>query len=244
MQLVAYGAQDIYLTGNPSITFWKIVYRRHTQFSLESIEQTFNGAVDWGKKVSVTVSRNGDLVSTMWLEIKLKKAATGETYYPAEAFVKEIELELGGQRIDKVYSDWYRIYDELFRSSDEKAAYRRLTDFDSPADDSQPTKRFYLPLIFSFNRHAGLALPLIALQVRMTMSLQSRRTLYRSFKTLISNLARLFSLSAVPRAEAPLHFRVSSGNWHHHCQHHPSGDSLLHLRVLGHRRAPKVRIIR
>ena len=165
--------QDIYLTGNPSITFWKIVYRRHTQFSLESIEQTFNGAVDFGKKVSVTISRNGDLVSTMWLEIVLKKkSGASESYYPAEHFVKEIELELGGQRIDKVYSDWYRIYDELFRSSDEKTAYRRLTDFDTPDDTTAPIKRFYLPMIFSFNRHAGLALPLIALQVRLVFCKQ------------------------------------------------------------------------
>ena len=43
MQLVAYGAQDVYLTGNPQITFFKVVYRRHTNFSMEAIEQTFNG---------------------------------------------------------------------------------------------------------------------------------------------------------------------------------------------------------
>ena len=43
MQLVAYGAQDVYLTGNPQITFFKVVYRRHTNFSMESIQQTLNG---------------------------------------------------------------------------------------------------------------------------------------------------------------------------------------------------------
>jgi len=147
------------------------VYRRHTQFALESIEQTFNGQVDFGKKVSCTISRNGDLVSTMFLEVELTKKTGVATYYPAEKFVQEIELEIGGQRIDKVYSDWYRVYDELFRVADEKAAYKRLTDFD--ATDSTATtvgagrkKRMYLPLIFFFNRNPGLALPLIALQVR------------------------------------------------------------------------------
>lgn len=166
MQLVAYGAQDIYLTGSPSITFWKIVYRRHTQFALESIEQTFNGSVDYGKRVTATISRNGDLVSTMWLEITLKKKSTPATYYPAEQFVKDIELEIGGQRIDKVYSDWYRIYDELFRTGDESLAYRRMVDFDTQTanTDTGLIKRFYLPMIFFFNKHPGLALPLIALQ--------------------------------------------------------------------------------
>ena len=71
MQLVAYGAQDIYLTGNPQITFFKVVYRRHTNFSMESIEQTFNGTADFGKKVSATISRNGDLISSMHLDVKI-----------------------------------------------------------------------------------------------------------------------------------------------------------------------------
>ena len=71
MQLVAYGAQDIYLTGNAQITFFKVVYRRHTNFSTESIEQTFNGFVDFGRKLTVTVSRNGDLVTKAYLRVVL-----------------------------------------------------------------------------------------------------------------------------------------------------------------------------
>ena len=69
MQLVAYGAQDIYLTGNPQITFFKVVYRRHTNFAVESIEQTFNGQTDFGKRVTATISRNGDLVHRMYIEL-------------------------------------------------------------------------------------------------------------------------------------------------------------------------------
>ena len=68
MQLVAYGAQDIYLTGNPQITFFKVVYRRHTNFAMESIQQTFNGSADFGNKVTATISRNGDLVHSMWVQ--------------------------------------------------------------------------------------------------------------------------------------------------------------------------------
>lgn len=86
-----------------------------------------------------------------------------EPFYPAEAVVKDVELEIGGQRIDKVYSDWYRIYDELMRTGDEKEGYRRMTNFDAGAPDGQ-VRRFYLPLIFFFNSNPGLALPLIALQ--------------------------------------------------------------------------------
>ena len=78
MQLVAYGAQDIYLTGNPQITFFKVVYRRHTNFSVECIQQTFNGTVGLGKTVTCTISRNGDLVSNMHLQTTLG-AITGVT---------------------------------------------------------------------------------------------------------------------------------------------------------------------
>ena len=61
MQLVAYGAQDVYLTGNPQITFFKVVYRRHTNFSMEAIEQIMSGNVALGNRVTSTISRNGDL---------------------------------------------------------------------------------------------------------------------------------------------------------------------------------------
>ena len=168
MQLVAYGTQDIVLTSNPEITFFKVVYRRHTNFAVESIEQTFNGTVGFGRKVTCIVSRNGDLITDCWLEITMKKDTTAggvgtNTAWPAEALLREVKLEIGGQQIDKHYDDWYRIHDNLFRSNEEKTQYRRLTDFvDGEATGS--VKRFYVPLIFFFNSQPGLALPLIALQ--------------------------------------------------------------------------------
>jgi hypothetical protein len=57
LQLVAYGAQDVYLTGNPQITFFKAVYRRHTNFAIESIEQTFSGTPGYGQRVTSTISQ-------------------------------------------------------------------------------------------------------------------------------------------------------------------------------------------
>lgn len=127
----------------------------------------------WGKKVSTTISRNGDLITDVFLEVTLKKS--GATFYPAEALISDIELEIGGQRIDKHYADWFRVYDALFRKDAEAVQYRRLTDF-VDGEASGAVKRFYLPLIFFFNRSPGLALPLIALQyheVKLNIQLAS-----------------------------------------------------------------------
>ena len=104
MQLVAYGAQDVYLTGNPQITYFKVVYRRHTNFSMESIEQTFNGSADFGKKVSCTISRNGDLLSGLSAEIDLTGHADLDN--PAANVLHELEVQIGGQQIDKHYGHW------------------------------------------------------------------------------------------------------------------------------------------
>lgn len=117
--------------------------------------------------MSCTISRNGDLITDVFLEIKLrKKAGVTKTWWPAEAMIKEVELEIGGQRIDRHTSTWLRIFDELFRKDDDKAGYRRLVDFteDEQAASAQIDKRFYVPLAFFFNRNPGLAIPLIALQ--------------------------------------------------------------------------------
>ena len=94
-----------------------------------------------------------------------KKAGVTTTWWPAEALIKEVELEIGGQRIDRHTSTWLRIFDELFRKDDDKAGYRRLVDFteDEQASDAQIEKRFYVPLVFHFCRNPGLAIPLIAL---------------------------------------------------------------------------------
>jgi hypothetical protein len=121
MQLVAYGAQDIYLTGNPQITFFKVVYRRHTNFSMESIKQTFNGTADFGNDVSATISRNGDLVYRMYLEHAATFTAgnsddndqIGLVERYGDSLIKECEIEIGGQKIDKHTSMWNRVWSDL-----------------------------------------------------------------------------------------------------------------------------------
>ena len=171
MQLVAYGAQDIYLTGNPQITFFKVVYRRHTNFSVESIEQTFNGSADFGKKVTVTVSRNGDLISSAYLQATLPALAADKKWLSevGHRLIKSVEIEIGGQRIDKHYSEWLSIWSDLTGTSDQAGNYDNMigdvSTLTAPGDGtSTPEATIYVPLQFWFNRNPGLALPLIALQ--------------------------------------------------------------------------------
>merc|ERR1711990_908823 len=162
MQLVAYGAQDIYLTGNPQITFFKVVYRRHTNFSMEAIEQTFNGSADFGKRVTCTVSRNGDLMHKVYLQVTVPACTDGYVPNLGQALIKFAEVEIGGQRIDKHYGDWMHIWNELSQEAGKKVGYNDMIGAALGADSAETD--LYIPLEFWFCRNPGLALPLIALQ--------------------------------------------------------------------------------
>lgn len=220
MQLVAYGAQDVYLTGNPQITFWKVTYRRHTNFAMESIEQTFNGQADFGRRVTCTISRNGDLAYRTYLQVTLpeinqamqpttNQAALTSTMqagapskgtnpgvfarwldFPGEQMVSMVEVEIGGQRIDRQYGDWMHIWNQLTLTAEQQRGYYKMvgnttqltfiTDpsfahVDGPCSTTAPTQvcaprnalpetTLYVPLQFWYCRNPGLALPLIALQ--------------------------------------------------------------------------------
>jgi hypothetical protein len=159
MQLVAYGAQDVYLTGNPEVTFFQAKYKRHTNFAMENIEQTVNGTAADSGRVSVTVARNGDLVGDMYVELKVKSAGvtSANAAWVAERAINNVELSIGGQRIDKQYQKWWRLYSELYLDESKKATYGKMSSGVSG-------KTVYLPLYFFFNRNPGLYLPLIALQ--------------------------------------------------------------------------------
>ena len=202
MQLVAYGAQDVYLTGNPQITFWKVTYRRYTNFSMESIEQTFNGQADFGRRVTCTISRNGDLAYRTYLQVTLPEIGQGlggendDVYArwldcPGEQLIAQVELEIGGQRIDRQYGDWMHIWNQLTMTAEQQRGYYKMVgnttqltyitdpDFaavDGPCGGSDapsqvcaprqalPETTLYVPFQFWFCRNPGLALPLIALQ--------------------------------------------------------------------------------
>jgi len=201
MQLVAYGAQDVYLTGNPQITFWKVTYRRHTNFAMEAIEQTFNGQADFGRRVTCTVSRNGDLAYRTYLQVTLpeinqhmssteNQLAARWLDFPGEQLISQVEVEIGGQRIDRQYGDWMHIWNQLTMTAEQASGYHKMighttqltyltnqcfADVDGPCDASAPAQvcaprkdlpetTLYIPLQFWFCRNPGLALPLIALQ--------------------------------------------------------------------------------
>ena len=202
MQLVAYGAQDVYLTGNPQITFWKVTYRRHTNFAMESIEQTFNGQADFGRRVTCTISRNGDLAYRTYLQVTLPEinqqmANTNQSDvyarwldFPGEQLISQVEVEIGGQRIDRQYGDWMHIWNQLTLSAEQERGYHQMignttaltyitdpsfNDVDGPCESTAPRQvcaprnalpetTLYIPFQFWYCRNPGLALPLIALQ--------------------------------------------------------------------------------
>ena len=216
MQLVAYGAQDVYLTGNPQITFWKVTYRRHTNFAMESIEQTFNGQADFGRRVQCTISRNGDLAYRTYLQVTLPEIGQdsccnpkecAKVYarwldYPGEQLISMVEVEIGGQRIDRQYGDWMHIWNQLTLTAEQERGYNKMVgqttqltylvdplfaDVDSACANNTvpaavcaprnalPETTLYVPLQFWFCRNPGLALPLIALQyheVRINLELR------------------------------------------------------------------------
>jgi len=186
MQLVAYGAQDVYLTGNPKVTFFQAVYKRHTNFAMENIQQTVNGSATSSGRVSVTVARNGDLIGEMYIDLQSQAncltysgpytslATSSSTPFDgcwlAERAILDIELSIGGQRIDKHYQRWWRLYSELFLDETKKIQYGKMTSnptgepYVASGTNGAAAGQVILPLLFFFNRNPGLYLPLIALQ--------------------------------------------------------------------------------
>ena len=181
MQLVAYGAQDVYLTGNPQITFFKVVYRRHTNFSVEPIQQVFNGAADFGRTVTCNLNRNGDLITNMYAVVQLAAtdASTVEWGYVRRlgyALIEETKVEIGGSKIDEQYGDWLNIWYELSHKVGQERGHAAMIGDDDEhrvmSSKARSASTLYVPLAYWFNRHNGLALPLIALQyhdVRVTI---------------------------------------------------------------------------
>ena len=206
MQLVSYGAQDIYISGNPQITFWKILYKRHTNFAVESIEVTFNGQADFNKRVTAVINRNADLMYKTYVQVVLPQvdlrptsgtfanASTHQGFrwlnYIGHRLIKQVEVEIGGQRIDRQYGDWMQIWTQLATDAGSIRALESIVgnthdlvlmkrsngiDLDATCSASEttisciprrgcPAKTLYIPLQFWFCRNPGLAIPLIALQ--------------------------------------------------------------------------------
>ena len=179
IQLASYSTEDLYLTKDPQITFFKIVYRRYTNFSTEIIPQIFAQTPDFGKRISCTLSRNGDLIRKMHLVVVLpnipqfkdenncidvitKFAWVRRVGY---AIIRSVEIEIGNELIDKQYGDWLNIWHELTVPKKKDLSkmlgdIKMLTDF----TNGKQSYKLFIPLRFWFNRFTGVALPMISLQ--------------------------------------------------------------------------------
>jgi len=187
MQLVAIGAQDVHLTGNPQISYFKFMYHRYTNFAIESIEQSFNGDLDFGTITTANISRKGDLVKNMYLEIELPELNDTPTEWRGYmnsvgyGIINYIELDIGGTIIDKQYSQWMDIYNELTDQLNDELVNRYNTVLSLKQNFYQ--KKIWIPLKFWFNKNPGLALPLIALQyheVKINVSLRELKDIVKS----------------------------------------------------------------
>jgi hypothetical protein len=189
MQLVAYGASDVYLTGDPKVTFFQSAYKRHTNFAMETVQQTVSGNAGPGGLVSVTMARSGDLIGDMFIVLQPNPTAVSQLTsdnvgndmaWVAERAFSSVELFIGGQSIDKHYQLWFRLYSEVFLNETKKMNYGKLASI-TTYNQGTSIAYAYLPLIFFFNRNPGLYLPLIALQyheVRIDFTLSSQYANY------------------------------------------------------------------
>lgn len=189
LQLVAKGKQDVFLTGNPQMTWFKMVYRRYTDFAIESQPMYFDGTPDFGKKITCNVPRRGDLLSQVVMEVTLPalKLLDGTPVSYANsighALIQEITLEIGEQQIDRQTGEWMEIWSNYTTTKDKQTGFYNMigkVDGYSPPTLFGPLK-LYIPLRFWFCRNPGLALPLLALQyhpIRINLTLRPLNQLF------------------------------------------------------------------
>lgn len=173
LQLAAFGIQDVYLTGNPQITFFKTAFRRHTNFSVEVIEYPLTGNINFGNRASVKFNKSGDLINRMYLKVIIEGVDTKGSNFAwvkrlGHAIIDQVEIRIGGSVIDRQYGTWLDIWYELARYGDLERGYDimigdvpEMTNYNNCA---KPEYELFIPLKFWFNRHVGLSIPLIALQ--------------------------------------------------------------------------------
>lgn len=208
LQLVAYGAQDAYITGNPHITFWKVLFKRHTNFAVEAFRVNFTGMPTYGQRVVAVVNRNADLIWKTYVEVTLPATDTlsavtwsgGVQRRLGYALLKQIEVEIGGQIIDRHYGEWLYLWETLTANFDTAVKLDNMVggqygagDVDTSTVSCQGRPDvLYVPLQFWFNRNPGLALPLIALQyheVRFNITLEDTINLVEGATTGAASLA-------------------------------------------------------
>ena len=193
LQLVAKGIEDIYLTNEPHITFFKIMHKRYTNFSIEQIKQEFINVPNFGKKTSCIVSKNGDLMGNMYLVVELPQIIKKNSQLfdnnvdnitkfawikkVGFALINKIELEINGKIIDKQYGEWLNIWSQLTNNNINHID-RLIGNVDELIIFSEDKDSYvlYVPLYFWFCRSYNLALPLVSLQyteIKINLELNS-----------------------------------------------------------------------
>ena len=208
LQLVAIGKQDIFLTGNPEITWFKMVYRRYTNFAIESQVMYFDGDPDFGKRLSCLVPRRGDLLGPMMLELTLPAITltdgTPVSYVNSigHAIINEITLEIGEQEIDTQTGEWMEIWSSMTTTTMQRQGFN---DMIGKVDDTIAPQNFgpiklYIPLRFWFCKNPGQYLPLLALQyhpIRINLKLNSLQSLFFSSALAVAGNCDTLSVSPV-----------------------------------------------
>lgn len=167
LMLASQSEQDKELVGNPSISFFKYMYRRHTNFAINTHELLSDDFVDWGKKVFFTISRKGDLLGSMYLQIKIPPLRSSNRNPNGEwvsnlghVLINKIELQIAGTTIDSHTGEWLYIQNQLTTPVTKKNGVDYMIGYEVfPSEE----KVMYIPLHFWFNRHHGEALPIAAM---------------------------------------------------------------------------------
>lgn len=170
LQIAAQGESKRHFVSDDGASPWVTRWHRTTNFAVENIKQEWTLDPDFGKRTSVVVGRLGDLLAGLTLEVTLTKKENTfpkclASYHPIEALVKEVSLSIGGIEVEKHTSDFFRVFDTFLREPCKSAIYRGMTNFDAPTLNSvsESTETLVLPLMFTFCRHLGNALPLISM---------------------------------------------------------------------------------
>jgi hypothetical protein len=198
LQLVAVGKQDVFLTGNPQISFFKMVYRRYTNFAVESQPMYFDGTANFGQRISCLIPRRGDLLGKVYIDVLLPGLTLNDgsntpvSYVNSigNALIQEITFEVGEQQIDKQTGEWMEIWEQLTTPAGQRDALNtmigRVDGYNIPDLIPGPASeglRLYIPLQFYFCKNPGLYLPLLALQyhpIRINITISPLQSLFYS----------------------------------------------------------------
>jgi len=187
LQLVAYGIEDIFLTNDPQITYFKVVYKRHTNFSREEIRQNFLQKPNFNTQISSNISKNGDLMEKSYLVITLPeiKAFKNDNITkvawvksPGYSLIDTISIEINGRQICKHFGEWMFLWNEMFNPKARDQSFKKMIgDIPELTDYSNGKKSYmlYIPLQFWFCRTSANALPLVSLEfsdVKINLSLK------------------------------------------------------------------------